>query len=179
MSFDKKRGLPFILTFLVIIADQVTKALIVKTIPLFSIGYEFFGDFLRIVHVANTGVAFSIGDSMPLALRRICFGIMPLVVLCLVIVIYFRNKEFSQIQRWALCGVIGGGFGNLIDRFFRAEGVVDFIDIKIYGFFGMERWPVFNVADSAVVVCGIILIVSFAVSTVRERERSKDSKGLK
>lgn len=179
MSFDKKRGLPFILTFLVIIADQVTKAFIVKTIPLFSIGYEFFGDFLRIVHVANTGVAFSIGDSMPLALRRICFGIMPLVVLCLVIVIYFRNKEFSQIQRWALCGVIGGGFGNLIDRFFRAEGVVDFIDIKIYGLFGMERWPVFNVADSAVVVCGIILIVSFAVSTVRERERSKDSKGLK
>ena len=171
MTFDKKKWLPFILTFVVVIADQVTKALIVKHIPLLTIGYEFFGDFLRIVHVANTGVAFSIGDSMPLALRRICFGIMPLVVLCIVIAIYFRNKEFNQVQRWALCGVIGGGFGNLIDRFFRAEGVVDFIDVKIYGLFGMERWPVFNVADSAVVVCGIILIISFAVSMVQEKRQ--------
>ena len=58
-------------------------------------------------------------------------------------------------------GIVGGGFGNLIDRCFRTEGVVDFIDVKFYGIFGMERWPTFNIADAAVVVCGILLIISF------------------
>ena len=38
-------------------------------------------------------------------------------------------------------GIVGGGLGNLVDRFFRKEGVVDFIDVKFYGLFGLERWP--------------------------------------
>ena len=73
-------------------------------------------------------------------------------------------------------GIAGGGFGNLIDRFFRAEGVVDFIDVKFYGLFGMERWPTFNVADSAVVVCGILLIISFIVTSIKESKSSKEEK---
>ena len=164
MTIDRKKMLPFILTAAVIILDQITKALIVKNIPLFTIGYSFFEDFLRIVHVANTGVAFSMGDSMPFILRRICFGIIPLVVIVMVIVEYLRNDGFNSLQRWAICGVLGGGLGNIIDRFFRAEGVVDFIDVKFYGLFGLERWPTFNVADASVVVCGILLVISFAVA---------------
>ncbi|WP_287046899.1 signal peptidase II [Treponema sp.] len=164
MTIDRKKMLPFILTAAVIILDQITKALIVKNIPLFTIGYSFFEDFLRIVHVANTGVAFSMGDSMPFILRRICFGIIPLVVIVMVIVVYLRNDGFNSLQRWAICGVLGGGLGNIIDRFFRAEGVVDFIDVKFYGLFGLERWPTFNVADASVVVCGILLVISFAVA---------------
>ena len=164
MTIDRKKMLPFILTAAVIILDQITKALIVKNIPLFTIGYSFFEDFLRIVHVANTGVAFSMGDSMPFILRRICFGIIPLLVIVMVIVVYLRNDDFKSLQRWAICGVLGGGLGNIIDRFFRAEGVVDFIDVKFYGLFGLERWPTFNVADASVVVCGILLVISFAVA---------------
>ena len=164
MTIDRKKMLPFILTAAVIILDQITKALIVKNIPLFTIGYSFFEDFLRIVHVANTGVAFSMGDSMTFILRRICFGIIPLVVIVMVIVVYLRTDDFNSLQRWAICGVLGGGLGNIIDRFFRAEGVVDFIDVKFYGLFGLERWPTFNVADASVVVCGILLVISFAVA---------------
>lgn len=164
MTIDRKKIIPFVLSVAIIVLDQITKLLIVKNIPPFTIGYTFFGDFLRIVHVANTGVAFSMGDSMPLILRRICFGVVPLVVICVVIAVYLRNNDFTQLQRWAICGVIGGGIGNIIDRFFRAEGVIDFIDVKFYGLFGLERWPTFNVADSAVVVCGILLIISFAIT---------------
>lgn len=172
MAIDRKKMIPFALSAAIIVLDQLTKFLIVKNIPPFTIGYSFFGDFLRIIHVANTGVAFSMGDSMPLILRRICFGIVPLAVICVVIAVYLRNNDFTQLQRWALCGVIGGGIGNIIDRFFRTEGVVDFIDVKFYGLFGLERWPTFNVADSAVVVCGILLIISFAV-TVKESRGKK------
>lgn len=169
---EKKKLLPFILTGLVILADQITKAVVVALIPVYTVGANIFGDLLRIVHVANTGVAFSLGDSMPLAIRRILFAIIPLIVIVLVIVVYFRNDEFNSVQRWAICGIIGGGIGNIIDRFFRAEGVVDFIDVKFFGIFGLERWPTFNVADAAVVVCGIILIVSFLITICKEKKDS-------
>ena len=169
---DKKKLLPFILTGLVVLVDQITKAMIVALIPIYTVGANIFGDLLRIVHVANTGVAFSLGDSMPLAIRRILFAIIPLIVIILVIVVYFRNDEFNSVQRWSICGIIGGGIGNIIDRFFRAEGVVDFIDVKFFGIFGLERWPTFNVADAAVVVCGIILIVSFLITICKEKKDS-------
>ncbi|UKI53598.1 MAG: signal peptidase II [Treponema sp.] len=182
MNIEKKKLLPFILTFAIILADQITKFLVEFYIPLdyangrLGIGPAFLGDFIRIIRVYNTGVAFSLGDSWPLAVRRLSFGLVPLAVMVLVVVVYFRNKDFSMLQRWAICGILGGGFGNLIDRFFRARGVVDFIDVKFYGLFGMERWPTFNVADSAVVVCGILLVVSFLIQIAKESSQSKRTK---
>ena len=174
MNIEKKKLLPFILTAVVIILDQITKALVVKHIPLMTIGYQFFGDFLRIIHVANTGVAFSMGDSLPLILRRFVFGLVPTIVMALVVVVYLRNRDFTLLQNWAICGIVGGGIGNVIDRFFRAEGVVDFIDLKFYGLFGLQRWPTFNVADSAVVVCGIILIITFIIQVKNESKEGKN-----
>ena len=170
---NKKMLLPFVLTALVVIADQITKTLIVNLIPLNTIGAQYFGDILRINHVANKGGAFSIGYSLPLVLRRLCFGIVPLIVMILVINVYFRNRDFTDLQRWAICGIVGGGFGNIIDRFFRAEGVVDFVDVKFYGIFGLQRWPTFNVADMAVVICGFILIISFIIVVADEKKAEK------
>ncbi|MBP3708931.1 MAG: signal peptidase II [Treponema sp.] len=156
--------LPLVLTAFIVATDQITKIIIVKTIPPFSIGKSFFGDLLRIVHVSNLGAAFSMGDNLPNILRRLLLAVLPLVVIVVVLAVYFRNDDFTRLQRWMVCGIVGGGLGNLIDRFFRAEGVVDFIDVKFFGLFGLERWPTFNVADSAVVVCGIVLVISFLVT---------------
>ena len=167
----KRKLLPFILTVVVIILDQLTKLLIVKNIQYGTIGAQFFGDFLRIVHISNTGVAFSVGASWSETARHLLFSLLPLIVIGVVIFVYFRNDEFTYLQRWAITGIIGGGLGNLIDRFFREEGVVDFIDVKFYGLFGLQRWPTFNVADSAVVVCGILLIISFIISLKKEKEQ--------
>ena len=160
----KDKLLPIILAILVIVLDQISKLLIVKFIPQNTIGTQFFGDFLRIVHVSNTGVAFSVGATWSETIRKLLFSLMPLVVIALVCVVYFRNKEFTKLQNWAIMGIVGGGLGNLIDRLFRAEGVVDFIDVKFFGIFGLNRWPTFNIADSAVVVCGIILLITFIIS---------------
>lgn len=160
----KDKLLPIILAIFVIVLDQISKLLIVKFIPQNSIGTQFFGDFLRIVHVSNTGVAFSVGATWSETIRKLLFSLMPLVVIALVCVVYFRNKEFTKLQNWAIMGIVGGGLGNLIDRLFRAEGVVDFIDVKFFGIFGLNRWPTFNIADSAVVVCGIILLITFIIS---------------
>ena len=169
----KSKLWPISLALLVIILDQVTKVLVMKNIPLYTIGASFFGDFLRIIHVANTGVAFSVGATWSETARRFLFSLIPLIVIGIVIGIYSKNNTWTKLQRWAIMGIVGGGLGNLVDRFFRAEGVVDFIDIKFYGLFGLERWPTFNVADSAVVVCGLLLIISFIITFVQESKEAK------
>lgn len=168
--------LPFILTVTVVIVDQITKALVVEFIQPYTIGAQFFGDFLRIIHVVNPGVAFSFGATWPILLRRVMFSIVPIAVIALVISVYFRNNDFTKLQRWAVAGIIGGGIGNIIDRIFRSQGVIDFIDVKFYGLFGMERWPTFNVADSAVVVCGILLVISFIITIVKDNSSESEKK---
>lgn len=171
----KSKILPITLAVVVIVLDQITKMLVVRHIPLYTIGTQFFGDFIRIIHVANTGVAFSVGASWSETARRFLFSLIPLIVIGIVIAIYFRNNTWTKLQRWSIMGIVGGGLGNLIDRFFRAEGVVDFIDVKFYGLFGLERWPTFNVADSAVVVCGLLLVISFIVTSIRESKAAKNT----
>ena len=171
----KKKLLPLILTIVVFVLDQLTKQLIVLNIPAYTIGASFFGDFLRIIHVYNPGIAFSMGNSLPDAARGMLFAVAPLVVLVVVLVIYFRNDEFTFFQRWAIAGIVGGGLGNIYDRFFRSEGVVDFIDVKFYGLFGLERWPTFNVADAAVCVGAGLFILDLVLETVREMKKKKQA----
>ena len=158
--------LPLILTVTVIIIDQITKSLIVKYIPLTTLFssegiIRVAGDYIRIIHVRNKAIAFSLGSSFSLNARRILFAFAPLILIAIIFAIYFRNNEFTRLQRWSICGILGGGIGNLIDRFLRPDGVVDFIDCYFFGILGMERWPTFNVADAVVVVCGILFVLAF------------------
>ena len=158
----KTHGMPFILTSLVIFLDQITKAYIVRNWPRIGTVVKdvFNNDFLLIYHVRNKAIAFSLGDNLPDQFRFPLFVIIPFIVLVFLVVYYIKSDEFTLLQRWAIAGILGGGLGNIIDRVFREDGVVDFISVKVYGLFGMERWPTFNLADSSVVVCCLILLVS-------------------
>lgn len=167
--------LPMTLALAVLILDQLTKFLITVYVPMNTIGCSFFGDFLRIIHVRNPGIAFSIGHGLPSAVRSVLFAAMPLIVIVIVLAVYFRNTDFTRFQRWTIAGIAGGGIGNLIDRCFRPHGVVDFIDIKFYGLFGLERWPTFNIADMSVLICGVLLLGSFIFSMRKETTQNTDS----
>ncbi|MCL2480133.1 MAG: signal peptidase II [Spirochaetaceae bacterium] len=156
----KNKLIPFSVTIFIILLDQITKIIVVKNIQLYTVKFSFFADLIRIVHVRNKAIAFSIGNNLPEDVRAVIFSILPLIVLILLIIYIVRTDEVSLLQRWFLAGIIGGGLGNLIDRFFRPAGVVDFIDVKFFGIFGLERWPTFNIADSSIVVCGILLFIS-------------------
>lgn len=160
------------LSLIVILLDQLTKWLVITSIAPWTVGFTFFGDFLRIVCVYNTGAAFSLGSGLSSIMRFIVMACIPTVFIGAICVIYFRS-DFTRGQRWFLSAVIGGGISNLLDRFFRADGVVDFIDVKFYGLFGLERWPTFNVADSAIVigVLGLLLII-----VVQEYGKQKNQK---
>ena len=170
-----KKYYPFILTALLIAADQMTKLLVIKTIPLRQIGWAVGGDFFRIIHVRNLGVGFSIGTNLPDSIKMVLFIALPLVLLIWLGVLIVRTNEFTPFQRWLCAGIIGGGLGNQIDRIFRPGGVVDFLDVKFYGLFGMERWPTFNIADASVVVCGILMFISIIISEVQLKQLKKES----
>lgn len=159
---------PFYLSAGILILDQISKALIINRIPRNTIAFRSLGDFLWIVHARNNGVAFSMGDSLPPLLRAVLFSLLPLALIAGILLYYFRTDEVSPLQRWALAAIIGGGLGNIVDRLLRPAGVVDFISVRFYGLFGMDRWPTFNVADSAVVV-GALLVAATSLFASRKR----------
>ena len=179
--FDKTKILPFSLTIAIIAADQIIKAYIVRNWPEGTFIKDLFGNgLIQIYHVRNRAIAFSLGQNLPEALRPPLFIILPVIVLAFLLWYYFRSPNFLPVQRWAVAGIIGGGMGNIIDRIWRPLGVVDFVSVKFYGLFGMERWPTFNVADSSVVVCCLILLVSiiFGPNEPETAVKEKSAKGV-
>ncbi len=126
---------------LVFLLDQLTKFLVRAYLPF---GYSFpYDGFFRITHTHNTGSAFGIfqGYNTPL----IFVSLAGIIVLAL---IYQSQARPTNLLRLSLALQTGGALGNLLDRF-RLGAVTDFIDIG--------AWPVFNLADAAIVT-GLCLL---------------------
>lgn len=180
IKIAKDKLLPLSLTGFIMLLDQITKAIIVKKWPIpegstnVFIKDVFNNGFLWMIHVRNKAVAFSLGESLPEMIKPIAFIVFPILVLGFLLWYYFKSDEFVGVQKWAVAGIIGGGISNLIDRIVRPDGVVDFISVRFYGLFGMERWPTFNVADSSIVVCCILLFVTIFASSGKEKEKTNE-----
>ena len=168
----RKKLLPLVLTGGVILLDQIVKSVVSRTLP-YGRPVQIIGDFLRFTFVQNPALSFSIGRGFGEPGRIVLTMVLPMLVVAIVLYYFLAGKDLTQGQRWILAAIMGGGLGNQVDRYFRPEGVIDFIDFKFYGIFGFERWPVFNVADSTVVVAGITLLISFLVIGLRERNEQK------
>lgn len=168
---ENRRFLPFVLTVALVVIDQISKALVMKYIPLNTIYKRFFGDFLYICHVRNTGAAFSLGAGSSVFLRVLVFVVLPAALMAFMCYLIASKKSpLSNAQKWFVAGIAGGGIGTLIDRIFRFnEGVVDFISVKFYGIFGLERWPTFNISDS----CVVVFVILFAISVIFSRDKEK------
>lgn len=137
----------------VIIVDQITKYLAQEyLLPRRLNGepaIEVLGSFLKLTYAENTGAAFSLGTGITWVFTIIGFVVVGFIL-------RYSRKLGSVWWALALGGALGGAIGNLIDRMFRAPGpfrgfVVDFLQLPY--------WPVFNVADSAVVVSGIGIVI--------------------
>ncbi|MDR0555227.1 MAG: signal peptidase II [Treponema sp.] len=189
-SLNKRMILPFLLTVFLILADQGTKSFIVKNWPgdQVFITDVFGNDMLWIIHVRNKAIAFSLGYNLPDSVKPLLFIVMPLVVLGFLLWYYVKSRELTGLQRWAVAGIIGGGAGNLIDRIFRPDGVVDFISVRFFGiesfkegplaFLSWPRWPTFNIADAGVVVSVFIFLFSILLpSKHTQEEPSGDLRG--
>lgn len=160
MAEKRSKFLPLVLTGAVILLDQLSKWLVTKTLP-YGRPVKVIGEFLRLTYVKNPNIGFSIGRTLGGGGRFVLARILPLVVSGILLVYFLVARDLTRFQRWVLAAVLGGGLGNYVDRIFLRGEVVDFIDVKFFGLFGLERWPTFNLADSTLVVGGILLLASF------------------
>ncbi|MFP4476571.1 MAG: signal peptidase II [Desulfatibacillaceae bacterium] len=138
-----------------VVADQLTKAWILASLRLYD-GFAVIPGFFNIIHVRNTGGAFSVFSDSHQTLRVAIFVGGATLALLLVLYLY---KQTPLAARWfaaSLALVMAGAVGNLIDRL-RFGNVVDFLDFHV----GSWHWPAFNVADMCITVGVAILAVHF------------------
>ena len=146
----------------ILILDQLTKMWAVARLenqpPI-----EVLGQFLQFTFVRNPGAAFSLGSSSTL--------IVSLLALAIVAVLLLRARNLASVW-WAVAmgGMIGGALGNLIDRIFRAPGV---FRGHVVDFLALPNWPVFNIADMAVVGSAILMVVLVALGVEMDGTRSR------
>jgi signal peptidase II len=162
----------------IVILDQISKYIIKHTMHLYD-SIPVFGNFFKITYIENPGMAF--GIQMENKLLFTFFSIVAAVII-LIYLIRLPNERF--VFRFSLALIMGGAIGNLIDRLF-AGRVVDFLDVEFFDItipafefifinfpgYALTRWPVFNIADSAV-TCGMILIawlILFQKSSLKEQ----------
>lgn len=163
----------------IVFFDQITKVLVKGfSIPFLGIIWEgmdygqtipLIGDILRLTYIENPGMAFGIDFG-----GKIFFGVFSIIASIGIFWYLYTIRPERLRVRLPLALILGGAFGNLIDRVFYGVlygeapifqgAVVDFIDviffnINIFGY-QMARWPVFNIADSSVTI-GVILLLIF------------------
>ena len=153
-------AVPGVIALVVIGLDQLAKALVLRAWPIPQTGeVMLLGPWLSLTYVRNDGIAFGLFQGIPQL-----FTITSLVIVAAAI--YFYLRHLPEHDRWLpimLGLIVGGALGNVIDRL-RFGYVVDFI--KTLG----GRFPVFNVADSAVVI-GIVLMALHMLLTDAPRDR--------
>lgn len=133
----------------VIVFDQISKAMV---LDVFQTGEVVrVTPFLNFVLVWNRGVSFGMLESMGATVPWLLAGLALAVVIGLAV--WLRHAE-NHLVAGGIGLVIGGALGNVIDRV-RFGAVVDFIDVHAFGW----HWPAFNIADSAICVGAIVLLV--------------------
>ncbi len=129
------------------VLDRCSKVWAERTLP--DAPIDVIPGVLTLRFTTNSGGAFSIGGSAPWI-----FATATIVVSIIIVVTAFRHR--STLTAVALGLILGGALGNLTDRIVRGPGfsgrVVDFVDLHV--------WPIFNVADSAIVVGAVLLAVA-------------------
>lgn len=135
-------------------------------------------NFLHITLVHNLGASFGIGSSGELGWRIFWISISVILTGVLVFIYVKYYSKFSKTQLAAIALMIGGAFGNMIDRIFYwhaivgFDGVIDWIDFQ----FGSVHFATFNIADSALVI-GVLMIILVEIVTLIKETREKDKRG--
>jgi len=141
----------FGLAALVVVVDQVTKAILVANLdPGESVAI--LGDWVRLVFSQNSGALFGLFHDQAVLFALASIGVVGLII-------YFHGQSGRSLYLSIALGLLlGGALGNMIDRL-RLGYVVDFVDIGI----GSFRWYTFNVADAAI---STALVMLFALALV-------------
>lgn len=157
-------GWPGLCALVVLILDQFTKFLVYHNWPVPGENeIVLIPGVFKLVHWRNLGAAWGI-----FAGRTWLLGMLSMVVALALILCWRKITEKEPLYAIPLGFLLGGILGNMIDRIFFAQGVVDFIRI--------EYWPAFNVADSAI-SCSVVFLVIFEFIRARRSAAEKKKDG--
>lgn len=141
---NKKNIFIFSIALFIVILDQLTKFIIKKNFEL-SQSISLIKNILHFTYVTNTGSAFGLFRGF-----NLIFVLFSIIVVIVILHYLKKIKQNEKVLQFSVGLLLGGTIGNLIDRITYGF-VVDFIDFRI--------WPVFNIADSAVTISVILLII--------------------
>lgn len=145
------------ITVTVIVLDQATKYWITESMRLHE-SIPVVPNLFSFTYIRNPGAAFGLLAGSSNAFRTVFFGVTSLFALALLGTILVRLPDRDWIGQVSIAGILGGAIGNLIDRL-RFGEVIDFLDVYVESY----HWPAFNVADSAISVGVVFLIIHFAL----------------
>ena len=138
-----------ILTIIFLLVDLVSKV-IVRRYFLLEKSIKLINNSLYITYVKNTGAAWSMFSS-----RSVLVLIISSFIILGIILYVYKNKPKNRLEKLSYSLIIGGALGNLVNRIMYGY-VIDFIDVKIFKY----DYPIFNLADSFIVI-GVILLVVY------------------
>ena len=157
--------LAIVTAILFLIIDQITKYIVISNMQLYDT-IPFINGIMDFTYIHNTGGAWGILNKHTWVL--IIFTLIAMAICVFVLIKYARA---NKILFFALCLIISGGTGNMIDRIFRGGKVIDFLEVTFIDF------PIFNIADCAVCIGAGLLLLYFIVDLIKER-KEKRAKGL-
>jgi signal peptidase II len=146
------RPLSVLIAVVVLVGDQVTKALVENSIPEHT-QIPILPRFFNLTHTRNAGAAFGLFSDSPAPWKTALLIVVSGALLLTVAGIVWRSRRLHWETGVGLALILGGALSNLYDRI-RAGRVVDFLDV----YFRNYHWPTFNLADSAIVVGAGFLI---------------------
>ncbi len=149
--------------FVLLAADQLTKYIVVHTLPL-GASADFIPGVIGFWHIHNKGGAWGFLEGYTWILLSVTIIVM---IICVTMILKHGVK--NKLLFWAITLVLSGGVGNLIDRIFNAGEVVDFLHLEFIEF------PVFNVADCSIVIGAALLVVYFIVDLIKERRTNNSN----
>ncbi len=138
----------------VFLLDRATKWLIETRVSDTAV-YRVVPGVFEIIHSENRGVAFGIFNDSTFEWRTALLVVVSLAAVIAVSIILWNPQRLDRISVWALALVLGGAAGNVFDRLLYGR-VTDFLQVYL----GSYPWPTFNVADSAIVVGSILLLLA-------------------
>lgn len=143
-----------ILTLAVVVLDRYTKMLIETPDTPTGWHHEVIHNFFYLVHSVNPGIAFSMFANSESPLLRASLILLSFAFIVALAWLLITSKSVTWRSLAGLALLIGGAAGNMADRIFHG-GVTDFLEF----WFGSYRYPAFNVADSAITIGAILVLL--------------------
>jgi signal peptidase II len=158
MSSNRARIVHFLIALFIVLIDRWSKRAVAARIALYA-HIQIIPGFFRLTHTENTGAAFSLFADSPSHWKTAMLISFSLIAMVIVSVLLWKQEHALTTTGIALSLILGGAAGNLWDRVMSGR-VVDFLLFYIKQY----QWPVFNLADSSIVVGACLLVMEIVFS---------------